>query len=96
MSITQTATRHKDDLEPGTLPNRNCPLCSRVFPQDQLFDHINSEHPYSRRNTIKVIQAYHSSWVEAQGACEHCWKYFRDAAQAIDRLKAGRRPNQIA
>lgn len=80
----------------GILPDKICPLCSRVFPREQLHDHINAEHPHSRRNTIRVIQAYYSAWVEDHGACELCWKSFRDAGQALDLLKGAKGPHPIA
>lgn len=87
---------HDDHADQGTLPDKICPLCSRVFPREQLYDRINSEHPHSRRNTIKVIQAYYPAWVEDHGACELCWKSFRDAGQVLDLLKGSKRPDPIA
>ncbi len=86
---------HNENPDRGILRQRICPLCSRVFPHEQLYDHINSEHPYSRRNTIAVIQAYHPAWMEDHGACERCWKSFRDAGQALDLLKGAQRPQRL-
>ncbi|SPE60053.1 hypothetical protein SBV1_370037 [Verrucomicrobia bacterium] len=68
-------------------PESTCPLCSQVLPHEQLYQHIATEHPRLRHNTIKVIQAYHPDWHADDGACEPCWKSFRDASQVLDLMK---------
>ena len=70
-----------------------CPLCSQPFPTAQLHQHIASEHPLWRHGTIKVIQAYHPGWIEEQGACESCWKSFREAGRVLNQLKGSRPQN---
>jgi len=40
-----------------------------------------------REATIRVIQAYHKGWVAEHGACEPCWKSFRDAVCILNILK---------
>ncbi len=91
MESPQNSFIRDDHPGQGILRERICPLCSRVFPHEQLYDHMKSEHPHARRNAIKVIQAYHPAWVEDHGACESCWKSFRDAGQALDLLKGAQR-----
>ena len=76
-----------DETSVTELSDGICPLCSQVFPIPELHTHIGSEHPRSKRNSIIVIQAYHKGWVEAHGACEACWKSFRDAGRIMDLLK---------
>ena len=48
------------------------------------------EHPRVRETTITVIQAYHAGWTTEHGACEPCWKSFRDAARILRVLKQTR------
>lgn len=67
-----------------------CPLCSQITANELLHTHIMSEDPRLRHSTIKVIQAYHSSWIEDHGACGPCWKSYRDAGQILDVIKRGR------
>lgn len=64
-------------------PESICPLCSRVLALELLRNHIAFEDPRVRQSTIKVIQAYHPSWVEDHGACEPCWRSYRDAVQIV-------------
>ncbi len=44
-----------------------------------------------RENTVRVIQAYHDGWSAEDGACEPCWKSFRDASRALNLLKQVKR-----
>jgi hypothetical protein len=71
-------------------PESICPLCSQVFLTAQLHDHIVSEHPQERNKTIKVIQAYHPGWAAEHGACEPCWRSFRNASSIIQMLQSSK------
>jgi hypothetical protein len=73
-----------------SIPESICPLCSQVFPRELLREHINAEHPRLRHNTIKVIQAYHPSWVEDHGACGPCWRSYREASRMFSQMKSAR------
>jgi len=69
----------------------HCPLCSEVFPSEQLHAHIASEHPLLRRSTIQVIRAYHPGWLEEQGACGPCWRSYREAGRILNVLREAKR-----
>ena len=71
----------------STFPDGICPLCSRVYTQEQLHNHIAGERPQVRERTIQVIQAYHKEWVRQHGACEPCWRSFRDAGCVLSVLR---------
>lgn len=71
-------------------PEAFCPLCSQIHVRECLHDHINDEHPRVREATIRVIQAYHKGWMAEHGACEPCWKSFRDAGCILNVLKQTR------
>jgi len=73
-----------------TFPEAFCPLCSQLHVQERLHSHITEEHPRVREATIKVIQAYHKGWAAEHGACEPCWKSFRDAGRILIVLKQTR------
>jgi hypothetical protein len=75
------------------IPESICPLCSQVFPSELLREHINSEHPRLRHSTIKVIQAYHPGWVEDHGACEPCWRSYREASRMFNQMKSAKPKN---
>ena len=77
----------------SSLPDHICPLCSQVRPREQIHEHIASEHPLLRLNTIKVIHAHHPWWSPEDGACEPCWKSFRDASRALEMLRHARQRN---
>ncbi len=64
-----------------------CPLCSRVLPRDRLCSHIAAEHERVREKTIRIIRAYHEDWSVDEGACEPCWKSFREAGQILNLLR---------
>lgn len=81
----------KMNIERSTFSESICPLCSQVFPREQIHEHSTSEHPLLRQRTIQVIQAYHPGWVEERGACEACWKSYRDAGRILNVLKEARR-----
>ena len=68
-------------------PEGICPLCSQVVGLDLLHQHIASESARVRERTISVIQAYHEGWLEEQGACEACWKSYRDAGRVLSIIK---------
>jgi hypothetical protein len=68
-------------------PEAICPLCSQFYARDQLQLHIAAEDVRRRQMTIEVIQAYHKGWSKEQGACEACWKSFRDAGSILSVLK---------
>lgn len=72
------------------LPDTICPLCSDALAPELLHDHIAVEHPPLRHGTIKVIQAYHPWWSEEHGACESCWKSYRDAGRVLHQLKSSK------
>ena len=74
-----------------SFPEGICPLCSRVLAPELLRNHIVFEDPRMRQSTIQVIQAYHPSWVEDHGACEPCWRSYRDAVQMVAVMKSARR-----
>ncbi len=67
-----------------------CPLCSRFHAQERLHAHIKEEHPRVREATVRLIQAYHKGWAAENGACEPCWKSFRDAGRTLSVLKQAR------
>jgi|ERR1039458_1912132 hypothetical protein len=77
----------------NSVPDSICPLCSQVFPRELLREHINSEHSRLRHSTIKVIQAYHPGWVEDHGACEPCWRSYREASRMFNQMKIARPQN---
>ena len=77
----------------NSIPDSICPLCSQVFPRELLREHINSEHSRLRHSTIKVIQAYHPGWVEDHGACEPCWRSYREASRMFNQMKIARPQN---
>ena len=64
--------------------------CARKSFRAGLYDHIGAEHAKLRENTIQVIQAYYPGWSEERGACENCWKSYRDAGRILSLLKAAR------
>ncbi len=37
--------------------------------------------------TIQVIQAYHEGWSTEDGACEPCWRSFREAGRILHVLR---------
>lgn len=69
------------------LPEAICPLCSQIYPQEQLHTHIDIEDALVRQTTIEVIQAYNEGWLMEHGACEPCWKSFRHAGCILSVLK---------
>lgn len=71
----------------NALPEGICPLCSQVYLRERLHSHIALEHERVREKTIQVIQAYHDDWAAEHGACEPCWKSFREAARVLSLLK---------
>ncbi len=77
----------------SSFPEAICPLCSQIFPHEKLYAHITSEHPHLRHNTIRTIQAYYPGWLEDHGACEACWKSFRNASQILSVLRSARPHN---
>ncbi len=92
--ITSMLDQNEPLLTEVSLPLENyeaiCPLCSQIFPQDELHQHIAAEPDRCRRNTFVVIQAYHPNWVRDHGACETCWKSYRDAGRVLDHLRRAR------
>ncbi len=68
-------------------PEAICPLCSKVHPRERLYSHIEAEHERVRKKTIEVIKAYHEGWSAGDGACEPCWRSFRDAGRILNLLK---------
>ncbi len=64
-----------------------CPLCSQVYPREGLQTHIAAEHARVREKTIQLIQAYCKGWLSEHGACEACWKSFRDASCTLSVIK---------
>ena len=75
----------------NTFPEGICPLCSQVYLREHLHAHIAREHERVREKTIQVIRGYHEDWVAEHGACEPCWKSFREAARVLSLLKQTKR-----
>ncbi len=74
----------------SSLAENICPFCVKSFPREQLHAHIYAEDPRVRYNTLQVIRAYHPDWVEVAGACEPCWKSFRDAGRILHALRTAK------
>ncbi len=64
-----------------------CPLCSQICTKEHLHSHIHSEQPRVRQRTIAVIRGHHAWWSIEHGACEPCWKSFREAGRALTLLR---------
>ncbi len=77
----------KLEIHMETLSDAICPLCSKVCLRERLYSHIDSEHQRVRERTIEVIQGYHEGWSADDGACEPCWKSFREAGRVLNLLK---------
>lgn len=76
-----------------TLVQSFCPLCLKDCPRAALPDHINSEREAIRQATIGVIQFSHPAWVAKDGACERCWKSYRDVSRVLNFFKEFRDRN---
>jgi hypothetical protein len=76
-----------------SFPERICPLCSHVFANELLHNHITSEYPRVRQSTIEVIRAYHPGWVEDDGACGPCWRLYRNAGRILDQMRHAKSQN---
>ncbi len=72
-------------------PGSTCPLCLQLCPRESLHRHIAAEHPRLRHSTIRVIQAYHPGWEEEYGACEACWRSYRQASRMFNLMRSARR-----
>ena len=75
----------------NTFPDGICPLCSQIYMRERLHAHIAREHERVRDKTIQVIRGYHENWRAEHGACEPCWKSFREAARVLSLLKETKR-----
>ena len=75
------------------VPEAICPLCSQVRSRAELHESILAEDPRVRRRTIQVIQSYHPGWAEDDGACESCWRSYRDASRILDVMKSTKAPD---
>ena len=71
----------------SAFPDAICPLCSQVYPRGGLQTHIAAEHARVREKTIEFIQAHCEGWLSEHGACEACWKSFRDASCRLSVMK---------
>ncbi len=72
-----------------------CPLCSQFHEKERLHSHIKAEHLRVQEATIRVIQAYNKGWTVEHGACEPCWKSFRDAGRILIVLKQTNPPHPL-
>ncbi len=73
-----------------SIPEAICPLCSEVFPREDLYEALTAEAPRQREKTIRVIQTYHPGWVPDDGACPSCWKSHRDAGRILGKIQRSR------
>jgi hypothetical protein len=62
---------------------RNCPLCHRSFPPEQLRRHIDAENQDIREYTMKFIKARHPEWVADNGACQRCWTTYKGMSKFV-------------
>lgn len=56
--------------------NGTCPLCKESFPLSEIHAHISVEQAEIRQYTVKMIQSRHPEWVEEDGACKRCWRFY--------------------
>ncbi len=61
-----------------------CPLCKESFPLSDLHDHMIAEQAEIRQYTVKMIQRRHPDWVEEDGACERCWKFYSGLGRFVN------------
>jgi CheY-like chemotaxis protein len=74
-----------------------CPLCHEPFPLAELPGHIHCEGTSIRDYTIEMIKKLNPKWVEADGSCERCWKFYADLGRVMSfsggsSLKANYKP----
>jgi DNA-binding response OmpR family regulator len=60
-----------------------CPLCQEPFRLEDLPGHIHLEQTSIRDYTIEMIKTLNPKWVEEDGSCARCWKFYADLGRLV-------------
>jgi len=60
-----------------------CPLCQELFRIEELPGHIQQEQMSIRDYTIEIIKTLNPAWVEKDGSCARCWKFYADLSRVV-------------
>jgi len=75
----RAGVRRKDRGERAII----CPLCQEPFRLDELPGHIHQEQASIRDYTMEIIKTLNPAWVERDGSCPRCWKFYADLGRVV-------------
>jgi FixJ family two-component response regulator len=84
------------DLDSGAQSQKICPLChdsTRVaeVPKILTIDHIDV-----RACAVEMIKTLNGEWIEADGICRRCWKFYVGLGRVVDFLRSPDAPAAAA
>jgi CheY-like chemotaxis protein len=69
-----------------------CPLCRESFSPEDLPAHIHEEQTSIRDYTIGMIKTLRPEWVEEDGSCARCWKFYAGLGHVVNSLRSPEAP----
>jgi FixJ family two-component response regulator len=66
------------DRDPAMQRNRVCPLCHEPARVAEIPERIIHEQDELHASTVTMIKILNLEWVEQDGLCERCWRFYVD------------------
>jgi DNA-binding response OmpR family regulator len=84
-AVETSIARQRAELRRGDPSKRTltCPLCQEPFHLEELPGHIQEEQKSIRDYTIEIIRTLNPAWVEGDGSCPRCWKFYADLRRVV-------------
>jgi hypothetical protein len=73
---------------PGMQRKRFCPLCQGIDRVVEIPGRPLYEQDELRSLTMEMIKTLKPGWVEQDGLCEKCWRFYVDLGRALNFLRS--------
>jgi FixJ family two-component response regulator len=76
------------DLDYGMESQKICPLCRESARVTEVPNVLTIDHIDVRACAIEMIKTLNSEWIEADGICRRCWKFYVGLGRVVDFLRS--------
>ncbi len=88
-AIRESMARGRGGLDPHPemLRNRVCPLCLESARVAEIPGGLIREHD-DHASTVEMIKALNPEWVEQNGLCQQCWRFYVGLGRVVNFLRS--------
>ena len=76
------------DLDPETPRSQVCPLCHEPALVAEIWERLMREQDDFRASTVEMIKTLNPEWVERDGLCQRCWRFYTGLGRVVNFLRS--------